>query len=146
MTVHILKLCVGVDSVEDLKAFQSQRLAALAKENKIKKLVHKTRQMPKRIEQLQDGGSIYWVIKGAILVRQTLLSIEQGLTKDGRSCCELSLDPNLVLVHPSPRRPFQGWRYLKSEDAPPDLSQTAAEAMTRMPEDMRRKLQELALI
>lgn len=142
MTLHLLKLCVGVTSVEDLNLCQRQRRNTMPKA----RLTHKTRQMPRRAAELSNGGSIYWVIKGLIQVRQRLIALEDATMRDGRKCCDLILAPQLVPVHPVRRRAFQGWRYLDGADAPPDLESSQIQAIGKMPERLRRELVELALI
>ena len=77
--------------------------------------------VPKRRDELLDGGSLYWVIKGLVRCRQNLVGIEVFRGEDGIQRCDLLLDPELVTVVPQPRRPFQGWRYLTPADAPADL-------------------------
>ena len=93
-------------------------MAAARKAKQDARLFHTTFQAPKRQAELLDGGSLYWVIKGQILVRQRLVGFDEGTKKDGSPCCLLLLDPELVPVRPVPRRAFQGWRYLTSEDVP----------------------------
>lgn len=140
MTLHIVKLSVGVDSIEDLANWQSQRLAAL------NRLFHTTRMVPKRQSDVLDGGSIYWVIRGVIQARQSIIGFEEGQKEDGTRCCLILLDPELVAVRPTPRRAFQGWRYLEAEDAPSDLDRAGAAGLAEMPPTMRRELAELCLI
>ena len=108
-------------------------------------LRHITRNRPKRADELLDGGSLYWVIGGAVLVRQKLLDIRTEAASDGMSYTALVLDPELVRVEARAMRAFQGWRYLEPEDAPPDLSAQRSET-TEMPEEMRRALAALALL
>ena len=146
MTLHLIKLCVGADSIEDLAQWQKGRLAAQRKAGKKPRLHHATFQTPKRQEELLDGGSLYWVIKGVIQVRQRLVGFEEGTKKDGSRCCVLLFDPPLVPVRPVPRRAFQGWRYLAADDAPADLGKGAESWLAKMPAKMRRELAELGLI
>ena len=145
MTLHLIKLCVGAASIEDLGAWQQGRLAAQKKAGETPRLFHTTFQTPKRQAELLEGGSLYWVIKGVIQVRQRLLGFEEGHKSDGSRCCLLLLDPALVPVRPVPRRAFQGWRYLGPEDAPPDLGR-AGKGLAGLPPKMRRDLAELGLI
>lgn len=133
----MIKLCVGCDSPDDLKAWQAQRWPG---ENP----QHVTRMWPKRSDELLDGGSIYWVFKGVILARQRLIELRERIGEDGIRRCALILDPDLVYTTASPRRPFQGWRYLPSTDAPADLPQSR-EAETSLPDDMARALAEMGL-
>lgn len=147
MPLHLVKLCVGAQSIEDLAQWQAGRLAE-AKKDKAGpgQLFHTTYQAPKRTQELLDCGSIYWVIKGVIQARQRLVGFEEGTKGDGRRCCLLLLDPELVPVRPTPRRAFQGWRYLTDEDAPPDLKGGMDAGLAGMPPRMRRELAELCLL
>ncbi|MEM9669076.1 MAG: DUF1489 domain-containing protein [Pseudomonadota bacterium] len=115
MTIHMVKLCVGADSIDDLVAWQNRLMRTLPKP------VHHTRMFPKQIDELLKGGSIYWVIRRAIRVRQRIIEVRKVDDEDGRSLCELHFDPELIQTYAQPKRPFQGWRYLKPADAPADL-------------------------
>jgi hypothetical protein len=139
MTVHIVKLCVGCDTLEDLAAWQKQRLEAGHD------LVHVTRQTPRR-DGFGQESSIYWVIGGFIRARQHIVALREVRGADGVLRCGLELDPRLTSTEPVPRRPFQGWRYLPAEDAPKDLDPNAAKVDGAMPAAMRAALIELALI
>ncbi|MDE2012979.1 MAG: DUF1489 domain-containing protein [Alphaproteobacteria bacterium] len=119
MTLHLIKLCVGAESVEDLANWQQKRLAPLKKKGKPLELQHVTRQMPKRRDELLDGGSLYWVIKGQLAVRQKLIDL-RPVTREGVPHCAIVYDPELVLLLRRPHGPFQGWRYLQAKDTPPD--------------------------
>ncbi len=145
MALHIVKLCVGVASIEELAAWQAERFGRKTASGKPPRIVHATLQTPKRQAELLDGGSLYWVIKGVIQVRQRLLGFEDGLKEDGSPCCHFVLDAALVPVRPVPRRAFQGWRYLPGDDAPRDLGREARGESALSPE-MRRALLELGLI
>ncbi|MGH1422477.1 MAG: DUF1489 family protein [Hyphomonas sp.] len=116
MTIHLVKLCVGVDSVDDLIA--SQLLQLERGDNP----VHHTRMTPKRAEEILNGGSLYWVIRKAIRVRQKIVDIRQFRDGEGKGMCELVFSPDLVPTYAKPKRPFQGWRYLKPDNAPRDLN------------------------
>ena len=135
MSVHIVKLCVGADSVEDLAEWQRWQVA-----NGRRLPVCGTRSWPKRGEEVLAGGSLHWVIKGVILVRQRVLEIAEVEDEHGLRC-GLWLDPTLVRTRPTPKRPFQGWRYLEPKDAPMDLAQGGGGE--ELPEDLRRQLGEL---
>ncbi|MCB1374697.1 MAG: DUF1489 domain-containing protein [Rhodobacteraceae bacterium] len=121
MTLHLLKLCVGTESVEELAAWQAGRAAARRAAGADARPRHVTRMWPRRAEELLNGGSLYWVIKGHVLARQRILALEPSDGADGIRRCALLLDPELVRTAPQPRRAFQGWRYLQSRDAPADL-------------------------
>jgi hypothetical protein len=145
--IHLIKLSVGTESIEDLARWQAERLENMkAAGEKKPKLFHRTGQRPKRDAELLDGGSIYWVIKGVIQARQKLVGFGEGVRPDGRACCHILLDRELVPVRPAKRRAFQGWRYLEADDAPPDLSARASTDLAGMPPQMRRDLADLGLL
>jgi hypothetical protein len=146
MTTHIIKLCVGVDSIEDLARSQAERLAVAKKRGARAELFHRTRMVPKRQDAVLDGGSLYWVIRGVIQARQRITAFEDGQKDDGTRCCLIMLDTDLVAVRPTPRRAFQGWRYLDADDAPDDLLKGMDDQLAGMPPQMRRELAELGLI
>ncbi|MDX2287858.1 MAG: DUF1489 domain-containing protein [Hyphomicrobiaceae bacterium] len=146
MTLNLIKLCVGAHSIEDLARWQNGRLAAQAAAGTGSCLTHTTFQTPKRADEILEGGSLYWVIKGMIQVRQRLVGLDEGRKDNGEPCCLLILDPELVPVRPTPRRPFQGWRYLAAEDAPADLARGGGDGLAEMPPAMRRALADLCLI
>jgi hypothetical protein len=137
--VHLIKLAVGVRDVAHLAALQAARLETDPP------LRHRTRNSPKRAEELCAAGSIYWVIGGVILVRQRLLDIIEDHWDDGTRCAGLVLDPALVRVQARAVRAFQGWRYLEPADAPADLAADSGTGAD-IPEEMRRALAALALI
>ncbi len=147
MTVHIVKLSVGTESVDDLARWQGQRMADLERRTgRSGYLFHTTRMVPKRQKDVLDGGSLYWVIRGVIQARQRIIGFEEGQKEDGTRCCLILLDPELVPVRSTRRRPFQGWRYLDADDAPADLGGPSDDDIAKMPPKMRRDLAELCLI
>jgi hypothetical protein len=146
MTLHLIKLCVGCDSIEDLAGWQAERLKQMKADGIKPELFHRTFQSPKRRDELLDGGSLYWVIKGIVTVRQRLNDLREGKKPDGTPCCLLILDRKLVPVRPVPRRAFQGWRYLSSDEAPEDLASGKANGIALMPPKLRKELAELGLI
>lgn len=140
MTIHIVKLCVGADNVEDLALWQIEQMKR-AKKAKLKpRPVCGTRMWPKRAEDVLAGGSLYWVIKGVITVRQRIVAIDHVTDRHGERC-GLYLDHQLVRTAPQPRRAFQGWRYLEPKDAPADLSE--APGGEDLPDELRRQLIQL---
>lgn len=145
MTIHLVKLCVGVDTVQELSAWQVERLKELKRAGNVPEHCHRTLQTPKRAREVLDGGSLYWVIKGFILVRQRVIELRPDFKDDGTACCGIVLDEELVMTRPQGRRAFQGWRYLAADDAPPDLRSLRAEDRD-MPQAMRTALRELRLI
>jgi hypothetical protein len=98
-----------------------------------------TRQTPKRAAEILDGGSLYWVFKGQILIRQRVLAIET-IPAGSRKRCEILLDDEMIATAPQPRRAFQGWRYFETKDAPPDLTNGDAPSL---PQDLARQLREI---
>jgi hypothetical protein len=145
MPLHLIKLSVGTDSVADLEGWIKLKLKQQKKRGKKPERVHTTRMVPKRAEELLDGGSIFWVIKGQIMCRERILDIRPFTDRDGIGRCRLVLDPKCILVDPRPRSAFQGWRYLEAKEAPRDLSH-AAPGAAKMPEQMRRELRDLGLL
>jgi len=142
MSVHLVKLCVGAEAVEDLAAWVEERVARNANGPFGRTSEHVTRMFPRRKDELLGGGSLYWVIKGVILVRQRIVGLEPATGSDGIERCAILLDPKLVETEAQPRRAFQGWRYLRPEDAPKDLNRAAR----RGPSRLRAKLAELGLL
>jgi hypothetical protein len=145
MPLHLIKLAVGCDSVRDLEAWIKQKLKAKRKAGEKPERIHTTRMVPKRADELIDGGSLFWVIKGEITCRETIRAIRPFVDKDGIGRCRIVLDGKPVLVEPRPFRAFQGWRYLTAKDAPRDLDKVVKGAAA-MPETLRRELRELGLM
>lgn len=145
MPLHLVKLCVGASSIEDLEDWQVKHRKRKTRDGQ-PCAYHTTFQTPKRDSELLDGGSLYWVIKGMILARQRLVGLDEGTKDDGSPCCLLLLDLKIVPVRPVPRRAFQGWRYLPAEDAPPDLKAGSKDTLVTMPATMRKTLADLGLI
>ena len=145
MPLHLIKLCVGCDTVADLEDWIKQKLKEKKRRGQKPEHIHTTRMVPKRAQELTDGGSLYWVIRGQISCREKILAIRPVTGKDGIRRCQVVLDGKLVLVEPRPRSAFQGWRYFDAKDAPRDLAR-AAPGASRMPEQMRRELRELGLL
>ena len=143
--LNLLKLCVGVDEVQDLARWQEHRLKERKSLKQPAELFHTTRMVPKRAGEIVTGGSLYWVIKGNVQVRQLITEIRPFKDEEGIRRCHLVLDPELVLTQFQPRRPFQGWRYLEAKDAPKDLPK-GAQSSGAIPEEMRQDLQELGLL
>lgn len=145
MPLHIIKLCVGCESIADLEGWIAQEEAIAKKRGKSFEQIHVTRMMPKKVDDILDGGSLYWVIKGQVACRQAILDLKQFTDRDGISRCAIHLGMPVVPVAPRPYRAFQGWRYLESKDAPPDLGRSG-KGTTEMPESLRRELAELGLL
>jgi hypothetical protein len=145
MALHLIKLCVGCDSVRDLEDWIKQKLKDKRRRGEKAEHIHRTRMVPKRADELTDGGSLFWVIRGEVMCRQRIRAVRPFRDKDGIGRCGLVLEPKVVLVNPRPYRAFQGWRYLASADAPADLER-AAPGAAAMPEKLRRELRELGLM
>lgn len=139
-TINLVKLCVGAESVNDLAVWQTARLADDPKNQPR----HVTRMWPKQADALLNGGSLYWVIKGVVRVRQRIIRLDEVIGADGIRRCGIVMDPDLVLTTPAMRRPFQGWRYLKPVDAPPDLP-LGRDADTPLPPELADALNALGL-
>lgn len=145
MALHLIKLCVGCDSITDLEEWIEENRALHRRVGRDYEQTHTTRMVPKRIDELLDGGSLFWVIKGQVAARQKLLAVRPFTDADGIGRCHLVLEPTLFAVEPRPYRPFQGWRYLAVKDAPRDIDRTAGD-LAVMPEEMRRELADLGLL
>ena len=142
MVTNLLKLAVGVDDPGHLRSRQARSINAAGN------VLIRTRMKPKRTGELLGGGSLYWVIRRLIQVRQAIVSLRTDTDYEGRNQCLIELAPDHVLVQPVRRRPFQGWRYLRSEDAPPDLDAHSEGDFVDpdMPTKMRAELKRLGLI
>lgn len=137
--LHLIKLAVGVEDVAELRRIQDRRLAEHGM------VFHLTRMVPKRADELTAGGSIYWVIKGAVQARQAILDAHEESDDEGRRRCRLELDPGLVEVRREPCKAFQGWRYLEPAKAPPDAAPGEGD-LADMPRQMFEDLKRLGLI
>ena len=144
MTIHLLRMAVRVESVAKLRQIQAERLAQSAAENR-SELYTYTRNIPKRMDELIDDGSIYWVIKKYIKVRQRILGIERHTNEEGRAYCAIQIDPELKQVIARRQKAFQGWRYLKPEDIPVDLHPLQSK-VANLPSALANELRELGLI
>lgn len=144
MIVNLVKLCVGAESIEDLSDWQNRRRAEAAGRSEDWRPSHVTRMWPKRADQILSGGSLFWVIKGFILARQRIEALEPREGADGITRCAIVMSPEIIRTQSVPRRPFQGWRYLATVDAPPDLAR-ARRGDDDLPEDLNRALAEIGL-
>ena len=144
MALNLLKLCVGATSIEDQQSWIEHTLAKKRARGLAEEHIHTTRMVPKRIDELLDGGSLYWVIKGNIQVRERLIDIRPFTDKEGIRRCDLVMDGKLVPTQWQPRRAFQGWRYLKVEDAPADLAGDGG--IASLPPGLRSELADLGLL
>jgi hypothetical protein len=138
--IHLVKLSVGTEDVDGLAAWQTNERAVGA--DGLPR--HVTRMWPKREAELLLGGSIYWVIKGHIQARQQVIRLDEVIGADGIRRCAIVLEPELIKTSVVPKRPFQGWRYLKPEDAPIDLPRSRA-SEEPLPEGLESALADLGL-
>lgn len=145
MPLHLIKLCVGVETIQELRDWIEENETHYRRLGRTYEQTHTTRMVPKWAEELLEGGSLYWVIKGQVACRQRLLAITPFTDGQGIGRCRLHLDPLVVPVDPRPYRPFQGWRYLADQDAPRDLGD-GAKGAEEMPESLRRELAALGLL
>ena len=140
-TIHLIKLCVGAERVEDLTDWQASARA----KGPDGFPRHVTRMRPKRADEVLNGGALYWVFKGLVLCRQPILRLDAVDRGDGIARCGIVLDPTVIRVVPTAKRPFQGWRYLAPEDAPRDLPQ-GREAEEALPQALQNALAEIGVL
>lgn len=139
MTVHLKKLSVGSVSLESMREWQGQRLSAG------QPIIHPTRNWPRRREELLDGGSIYWIIKGQMQARQVIDDMIELTSPDGVTRCGIVLNPQIIPVWPRKERIFQGWRYLEVENAPTDIPADEGDGEA-LPTELASQLRELGLL
>jgi hypothetical protein len=140
VTIHLIKMAVGVDDLDHLIEMRRAR----RKREGEGPVGHRTRHMPKRATEILDGGSLYWVIKGLIRVRQRIVALTAETDEEGKRSCLIAMDHTLVPTEPQLQRPFQGWRYLLPRDAPPDRRGGAAG--DELPAKLVRELRSLGLM
>ena len=115
MTVHLKKLAVGISSIENLKDRQSFIFDTYGE------IINFTRNKPKRVDELIEGGSLYWIINRKVFVRQKILEIKSFVLEDGKKSAGIVLQNKLIRVRPVSMKPFQGWRYYQKSDVPTDI-------------------------
>ena len=135
--INLIKLCVGVISLADLTSRIDARQSTETR--------HVTRMRPKRAAELLNGGSLYWVIKGVVQARQRIIALEEVIGDDGIRRCGIRLDARLIHTHSAPKRPFQGWRYLSPQNAPPDLPRMRT-TDTDIPPELNLALAEIGVL
>ena len=119
--IHMVKLSVGVASLVELESYRDERAHLWGADYGEDVHVHRTRMMPKRREEMEGKSSVYWVIGGSIVCRQPILRLQPYTDAEGKDYCDIIMSRDMIRTIPYPKRPFQGWRYLRPEDAPPDL-------------------------
>jgi hypothetical protein len=138
--LHIVKICVGCDSVEDLLNWFKDNPSIFETGERR----HVTRLWPRAEKRVLAGGSLYWIMKGAITCRQRIVRLDEIIGDDGRRRCGLIMDPEVIRTSAAPRRPFQGWRYLEPKDAPPDLAKVRV-GDDSLPPELAKALAEFGL-
>lgn len=139
--MHLIKLSVGTQSVESLADWQANHAPYRLKG----RVYHPTRMWPRKADEiLASGGSIYWVIQGHVQARQKIAAFEELTAEDGTRRCAICLEPDLIRVAVTPRRPFQGWRYLDPKDAPPDLRSAGTDEA--LPPEISAALAEIGVL
>lgn len=142
--MHMIKLCVGVATLEELEGYRSERAHWWGADYGSDVHVHRTRMRPKRAAEIEGQGSLYWVISGVIRARQRVLRLAEATDSEGRGCCDIIMAPDLIRVAPRRKRPFQGWRYLQPGDAPADLGGAGFEEAGSM--ELAEELARLGLL
>ena len=143
--VNLVKLCVGITTINQLEQLQSMRRGEYVKAGRPPVNIHITRNKPKRSKEIINSGSLYWVIRRQTRVRQKIIRIDDIEDAEGRKKCCLVLDSDLIKTEHRAYRPFQGWRYLEQSDAPADLSNNQ-KAESEMPSEMEEELRGLGLL
>lgn len=145
MAMHLQKLCVGADSIEALQAWIDFRADQARLHGRKPEQFHTTRAMPKQRDAILGGGSLYWIIKGAMQARQHILDLRPVVGEDGITRCEIVLEPRVIQTEPFPRRAFQGWRYLRPDEAPRDL-RDVPQGEGDLPPELKSELASLGLL
>ncbi|MBS0541103.1 MAG: DUF1489 domain-containing protein [Proteobacteria bacterium] len=143
MVLHLIKLAVGVDDLAQMKKFQAARRKQRRQTPRSPHWVF-TRNTPRRAEELLDGGSLYWVVRGVVRARQELVGFDEDFDKEeARKYCRIKVKRTIIPTTPQACKAFQGWRYLTPDRAPPDLSRGDS---GDMPPDMAAELKRLGLL
>ena len=138
MALHMLKIAAGVSDLAELKELQKERRMERGF------YAFYTRNMPKREEEILDGGSVFWVIKGQIQARQRIKGFKPIVNHRGRPAVLVTFEAKLTLTQWRPHRAFRGWRYLEPKEAPKDLPKGAK--TKGLPPKMEAELRELGLL
>lgn len=118
MTVHMIKLVVGIDTLEEYAAWHVKERVKFEGQWAFPCW---TRFQPKRAEEIvKTGGSIYRVIKNRIVCRHQILGFRQVEVEGEGTYCQIMQYADIVQTVAVPRKAFQGWRYLDEKDAPKD--------------------------
>jgi hypothetical protein len=139
MTIHLRKLAARIEDIEELESIQFRKLQDYGN------LFTHTRNTPKRKDELLNGGSLYWVIKGHFRVRQEIIGFEEEMDNEGRKYCLIMLKPGLIKTELKQQKAFQGWRYFEDSDLPKDIGDREIGG-DELPEDMQTELRDLGLL
>ncbi len=143
MPLHILKVAAGISSIDQLKMVVDRYSYH---DPELGHIMHmSSRNTPKRADEILGGGSIFWIIKRTIVARAPVISIREEERLDGRKGCQMCIRPEVILTVPQPKRGFQGWRYLKDNEAPNDLENSIKSDGQGSPE-LAAELKELGLL
>ena len=145
-SVNIVKLAVGIQSVEELALIQRRFLNQPTVQTS-KGFYHSTKLMPKKHDAIVESGSLYWVIKGVICARQKIVEIIKQEDSDGIKRCRIYLEDSIIKTTPIRKRPFQGWRYLKKNKTPADIIDPITGTFDDdIPLEVQRQLLEVGLL
>ncbi len=143
MVLHLIKLAVGVDDLAHMKKLQANRRKQRRQAPRSPHWVY-TRNTPRRADELLDGGSLYWVVRGVIRCRQELVGFDEDFDKEeAHKYCRIKVKRTIIPTAPRACRAFQGWRYFDPKDVPPDLSKGDT---GDMPKEMADELKRLGLL
>lgn len=132
MSVNLIKTAAGLQEIEQLIARQEPNKF---KYNGAHATWAYTRYAPKRADEiLASGGSIYWILKNRIQVRQKILGF-QMIEEAGDTWCRIVVEPRLYKTLSTPKKAIQGWRYLEGDAVPRDrgVYSSGAEEGSRRP-------------
>jgi hypothetical protein len=146
MPLNLIKLCVGIESLEQLEQYRAEQIRHAEASGVAPVSIHRTRSFPRRATEILNGGSLYWVIKGKVSARQRIERLDEVETGEGPPRCGIVLDAKVVRVVPRPYRAFQGWRYLEEDKAPQDLYEAAGDIDADMPHEMQAELRRLGIL
>ncbi|MGB0719788.1 MAG: DUF1489 family protein [Bdellovibrionales bacterium] len=148
MSVHIIKLIVGCEDLEDYAHWQAAQETDYEAASGGRAVPCLTRFMPKKADEvLRSGGSLYRVLKSRIVCRQKICGFEMVKTAQKGTMCAIMLEPEIYTCLNAPHRPFQGWRYFDAAKAPPDRGlYTIGQSLNAPPEEMAEDLKAAGLL
>ena len=100
MSLHLIKLAVGVDDLAHMKKVQAARRKQRHQGPRTPHWVY-TRNTPRRAEELLQGGSLYWVVRGVIRCRQELVGFEEDFDKEeAHKYCRIKVKRPIIATTP----------------------------------------------